>query len=280
VANEWSALRTVLLHRPGAEVEDIVDPNRLQMLEPLDPELIRRQHDDLADAYRKAGIQVLYVEPHSVPPANLMFVADLFFPTPEGVVVGRPASTVRAGEERIVAQRLAELGIPILRTIGGNGTFEGADAMWADSETVLLGTGLRTNRAGAKQVEGILRQMNVGAIFGELPHAAMHLMGTLRIVEERQAIAWPTLTPAAHIKALEDRGVEVLYVPDPHEAVYGAALNFVTLAPGRILMPAGNPKTQTYYEAHGIACETVHVDELKKAAGSIGCLTGVLARGA
>jgi len=45
----------------------------------------------------------------------LMFVSDLMFMTPEGAVLARPASTVRAGEERWVARRLAELGVPILK---------------------------------------------------------------------------------------------------------------------------------------------------------------------
>jgi arginine deiminase len=56
------------------------------------------------------------------------------------------------------------------------------------------------------------------------------------------------------------------------------ALNFVTLSPRRILMPAGNPVTQAFYEAAGITCHTVEVDELIRAAGAVGCLTGILER--
>jgi arginine deiminase len=56
------------------------------------------------------------------------------------------------------------------------------------------------------------------------------------------------------------------------------ALNVVTLGPRRVLMPARNPKTRAFYEEAGIACLSVAVDELIKAAGGIGCLTGVLER--
>jgi len=56
------------------------------------------------------------------------------------------------------------------------------------------------------------------------------------------------------------------------------ALNFVTLGPRWILMAAGNPISQAFYEAAGITCQTVEVDELVKAAGGIGCLTGILER--
>jgi hypothetical protein len=43
-------------------------------------------------------------------------------------------------------------------------------------------------------------------------------------------------------------------------------------------MAAGNPQTRAFLEAEGIVCQTVEVDELLKAAGRIGCLTGVLER--
>ena len=129
VGVEWSRLKAVLLHRPGPELEDLADPDVAQMLAPLDASRARKQHDALAQAYRNAGITVHYVEPSETPPPNLMFVADLMFTTPEGAIVGRPASTVRAGEERWVARRLSDLGVPILRCVRGRGTFEGADAL-------------------------------------------------------------------------------------------------------------------------------------------------------
>ena len=52
----------------------------------------------------------------------------------------------------------------------------------------------------------------------------------------------------------------------------------MTLGPREILMAAGNLVTQTFYENLGITCHMVEVDELGKAAGAIGCLTGVLER--
>jgi arginine deiminase len=43
-------------------------------------------------------------------------------------------------------------------------------------------------------------------------------------------------------------------------------------------MPAGRPITQAFYESLGVRCRTIVVDELIRAAGGIGCLTGVLRR--
>jgi arginine deiminase len=278
VATEWSPLQAVLLHRPGPELDRLADPDAVQMLAPLDTGRVRQQHDAIAQAYRQAGIAVHYVAPAETPPPNLMFVADLMFMTPEGAILGRPASTVRAGEERFIARRLVELGIPILRSVRGTGTFEGADASWVDPQTVLLATGLRTNAEGAAQVASLLHEMGVEVILVGLPYGVMHLMGELRFADRDLAIVRPGRVPYAAVAALRERGYTVLFLPDEGEAVRGMALNFTTLGPRRILMAAGNPITQALYEAAGITCQTVAVDELRKAAGGIGCLTGILQR--
>ncbi len=279
VASEWAPLKAVLLHPPGPELAQAKDPNELQLLDTVDAHRAHRQHDLLAQAYRDAGVAAYYVEPAETAPPNLMFVADLMFMTPEGAILGRPASTVRAGEERFVARRLAELGIPILRSIRGTGSFEGADAAWIDPETVLLATGLRTNVEGAAQVTGLLHEMGVEVVAVGLPYGAMHLMGQLRFADRDLAIAWPGRVPYAAVEALRARGYTVLFLPDEGEAERRMALNFVTLGPRRILMAAGNPISQAFYENAGIVCHTVEVDELAKAAGGIGCLTGILERG-
>jgi arginine deiminase len=278
VDSEWSPLKSVLLHRPGRELEGLVEPNAVQMLAPVEASRVAEQHDALAQAYRDAGVTVHYVEPDVIPSPNQMFVADLMFMTPEGAIVGRPASTVRAGEERWVARRLSALGIPILRSVRGQGTFEGADAVWIGPQTVLLSAGLRTNAEGAGQVATLLEEMGVDVIHVGLPYGAMHLMGQVRLADADLAIAWPGRVPYAAVEALRERGYTVLFLPDLEEAVKGFALNFVTLGPRRILLAGGNAVTEAFYEDVGITCHTVEIEELLKAAGGMGCLTGILER--
>jgi arginine deiminase len=275
--DEWSALRAVLLHRPGAELA-VADPDAAQLLEPVDPAGAAAEHEAMAQAYREEGVLVRAVEPAAAPTPNLMFCADLFLMTPEGAILGRPASTVRAGEERWIARRLADLGIPIVRMVRGRGTFEGADAMWLDATTVLIGLGLRTNAEGAAQVAAALGEMGVAAIQVDLPWGAMHLMGMLRIADRDLAIAWPGRLAIRGVEALRSRGYRVLFLPDGSAAERTTALNFVTLGPGRILMAEGYPVFERFFEKAGLACRTTPVAELRKAAGGIGCLTGILER--
>jgi arginine deiminase len=278
VASEWGPLQAVLIHRPGVEIEGLADPDAAQMLAPVDPAAMRRAHDALAEAYRRAGVAVHYLEPSTDPPPNTLFVRDLLFATPEGAILARPASTIRAGEERHVARRLTELGLPILRSVRGSGTFEGADALWVDEKTVLLTTGLRTNAEGAAQVESLFREMGVEVIRVGLPYGAMHLLGVLNFADRDLAVAWPGRVPYRAVEAVRERGYEVLWLPDEVEARQGMALNFVTLGPRRVLMPAGCPLTRATYEAAGISCQEMEIGELLKAAGGMGCLTGILSR--
>lgn len=276
---EWRRLKAVLLHRPGAELDAVAhDAEASLMLEPPDLGEVQAQHDALAAAYADAGVEVHYVEPPSLPPPNQLFAADLVAMTPEGAIVGRPASEVRAGEERWVARALGRLGVPVLRSVRGGGTFEGADLMWMGPRAALLARGLRTNGEGAAQVEATLEEMGVEVVQTPLPPETMHLMGQLRIVDRDLAFAWPGRFPEDAVRALEERGISVKFVPDREEARRGSSLNIVVLEARKVLMPAGNPRTRAFYEELGVECVTVEVDEIGKAAGSIGCLTAVLER--
>jgi N-dimethylarginine dimethylaminohydrolase len=266
------------MHRPGKELRHSARPDEVLMLEPLDAVQAGVQHDAVASAYKLAGVKVHYVEPPREPPPNQMFCADLLFATPEGVILGRQASAVRAGEERWVARRLGDLGIPIIRTVSGHGVFEGADAQWIATDTVLLCRGLRTNAPGAAQVASALREMDVEPIEVDAVPGTMHLMGQLRLVDAGRAVIWPGGLSGEVEALLQERGYELLRMPDEAELRRGLALNFVLLGPGHVLMPAGNPRSQAFLEASGVTCQVTAMDELAKAAGGIGCLTGVLWR--
>jgi len=277
IDSEWRTLRTVLLRRPGAEL-GVADVDTAQYLAPLDIGRAEAEHDRMAKAYRAAGVAVLDVADVPAPTPNRMFCADLFAMTPEGAILARPASTVRAGEEVAVAAALAAARVPILATLTGRATFEGADLMWLDPRTALVAHGLRTNLAAIEQIARRLEEIGAEAIAVDLPHGTMHLMGMLRIVDRDLAIAWPRRTPHRAVLALRERGYEIAFLPDEADAVLNRALNIVTLGPRRVLMPAGSPGLRAWYEGLGIAVTETPMDELRKAAGAVGCLTGIVAR--
>ena len=251
-------MHAVLLRRPGPELDAVTDFDAMQMRSDLSPDRVREQHDALAEAYRAAGVVVHYVERGRIDKPNAMFVRDLMLMTPEGAIVTRPASTVRAGEERLVAEALAQLGVPILMSVHGSGTFEGADVIWVDEHLCFLAEGLRTNEEGADQVERMLREIGVAEVVRVgLPHGAMHLDGLLAILDRDLAVVWPRRTPFKVVDTLRKRGFRFIEVDDEREAQDCLPMNFVALAPGEILMPAGGLAMRQRYEAAGVRCHVV-----------------------
>ncbi len=279
VSSECGTLHAVLLRRPGEELDGVVDFDAAQMRADVLPEVARQQHDALAAAYRAHGVSVHYVDRTRVDKPNAVFIRDLMLMTPEGAIVTRPASTVRAGEERFVAEALACLGVPILMTVHGGGTFEGADVCWVDRDLCFLAEGLRTNREGADQVERMLREIGVREVVRVgLPYGAMHLDGLLSVLDRDLAVVWPRRTPYAIVQTLARRGFRLIEVEDEVEAQSCLPMNGVALAPGVLLMPAGGNRLRAAYEAAGVVCHTVDVSELIKAGGGIHCMTGFLKR--
>ncbi len=278
INSEWMRLKQVLLHPPGPEFTSITNPDEYQMLEIPDWKLAREQHFLLADTYKNLGVAVTYVEPGISSSPNQIFCADLLFMTPEGVILARPASKIRAGEERWVARRLTNLGIPILRTLQGKAVFEGADALWINNKSVLIGRGLRTNSEAIIQIKEVLNRMGIEVIPVDLPIGTMHLMGILRFIDHDFVITWSYRLAWKAIEAIKTNGYRIHFVPDEKEADNNGAVNFVTVGPREIIMSAGNPNTQEYLESQNVTCHTVEVCELQKAAGGIGCLTGILER--
>lgn len=277
--SEWRPLKAVVLHKPGEELAaSLDDPESVLMLEPLDIERAQSQHEEMARVYRELGVEVHYIDPAATPTPNLMFCADLFVMSPQGAILARPAGQVRAGEERWLARRLADLGVPILKTLTGDATFEGADLIWLDKKTAMVGRGHRTNQEAITQITTVLREIGCETLAVDLPYGTMHFMGMLRIADRNLAICWPRRTPLATVRALMDRGYEVVCPPCEDDAQSYRAMNFVTLGPRKIMMVAGLPRFEPFFEDLGIECVKVRTDELSKAAGNIGCLTGVLSR--
>ena len=173
-----------------------IDFDAMQMRSDLCPErrarATRRARRRLPRGRRRRPLR----RTRTIDKPNAMFVRDLMLMTPEGAIVTRPASTVRAGEERLVAEALARLGVPILMSVHGRGPSRAPTSSGSTSDLCFLAEGLRTNEEGADQVERMLREIGVADVVRVgLPHGAMHLDGLLAIIDRDLAVVWPRRTP-------------------------------------------------------------------------------------
>jgi N-dimethylarginine dimethylaminohydrolase len=276
--SEVGFLKAVLLRRPGKEIEGIQDPGDCRWLAVMEPNKAREQHDELAEVYRSQGVIVHYVEQMREDRPNALFMRDNVLMTPEGAIVGRQAMACRRGEERYAAQALADLGVPLLRTVSGKGVFETACCLWADEETVILGTGNRANREGARQVEEVLLQGGVRSVLHmSIPYGYAHIDSIISFVDRKTAVIDPLRFPWDLWTALKDRGFTLLEAPSAEETK-NLALNFVALSPGNILLAAGFPETKRFLEKNGVDVLEIDITELRKGWGSLHCMTAVLKR--
>jgi len=279
VASEVDDLKAVLMRRPGREVDDF-DYRRARFMAPVDAEMMRAEHDRLTAVYRQHGVAVHYIEAQRDDRPNALFCRDLVFMTPEGAILARPAMQMRRGEERYAALALAGLGVPIIKTVSGDGFFEGAMGMWVDRETVILATGARTNRSGYDQVAGELTRMGVTQIVPmAIPYGHAHIDGLLNFAAQDVAMIHASQVPYDVVAVLKQKGFNILEAPSQTEAKQNLAINFVALKPGLVVQAGGNPRTRAVLEAAGIEVLTVDIPEILKGAGAIHCMTAFLKRG-
>jgi N-dimethylarginine dimethylaminohydrolase len=279
VSSEVDTLKAVLMRRPGKEIEGF-DYLKVRFKAPIDPELFREQHDKLAQVYRNYGVKVYYVEEQREDRPNSVFMRDLVFMTPEGAIITRPAMAERRGEERYAAQTLAKLGVPIVRTINGDGIFEGANGMWVDRHTVILATGSRTNKSGYEQVEYELRRMGVTEIIHmQIPYGHAHIDGLLNFASHDIAMIFAPQVPYDVCDALRKKGITLLEAPSQTEAKETLGVNFVAIKPGLVVQPSGNPRCKELLEKNGIEVITVDISEILKGWGGVHCATVFLKRG-
>lgn len=281
VNSEYGSLKKVLLYKPQKQSPRIRSPERVQHLRPLKWNHFRKETSALKKTFQSNGVEVLELEATEFenPPPNLMFLRDHFFMTPWGAILGRMASSIRAGEEKWAQSAIAKAGIPILQMIRGIGTFEGADAIWIHPRLVAIGIGNRTNQEGFFQIRKILSEFGVETQALLLPSSVQHLLGLVQIIDKNVTLMRTSIASKKAIKIFEKNSYQIIGVPEHEEVVHRQGMNVVALGPKRILMPAGCVKLKELYKSHHIKIASeVSINEYLNAAGGIACATAILSR--
>ncbi|MBX3219448.1 MAG: hypothetical protein KF795_02945 [Labilithrix sp.] len=275
-ASETAPLLEVVMGWPPDTLVSRRPADEDLLLERPDLRRMRAQALLIEGYFRAHGVSVHWVCDAEAPP-NIVFMRDLFFMTPEGAIIARPAAHQRAGEARIVAARLAELGAPILATVHGRGCFEGADALWLDDRTVLIGLG-RTNEEGAAQVEHVLSTIGATAIRVAVPPRIQHLLGAVTLVEPGCAILHARAEGTEIETVLRAHGIYVAILEEDDELTLSRAMNLVVLDGGKFVMPAGAPRAADRYRRTGWSPDALEIGEYLKCGGGLGCLVGIFRR--
>lgn len=271
-----AALRSVLVKRPDENFA-VADPVAWHYDGRPDLESAQAEHDALVALLRAAGSEIIYHDTPQPGRADAIFAFDPALITEAGAVILSMGKEQRRGEEAAMATRLQELGIPILATLHDDARAEGGDLLWLDHDTLAVGQGLRTNYAGLCQLREVLQPLGITVLPVELPYysgpeACLHLLSLLSLVDEKLAVAYPSLLVVSFWQELKRRGIQLLEVPAAEFASMGT--NVLALAPRRCLMLEGNPATRRRLEAAGCSVVTYRGNEISlKAEGGPTCLT-------
>ena len=111
-----------------------------------------------------------------------------------------------------------------------------------------------------------------------IPFGHAHVDGLMAMIDHDLAMIFPWQTPHDVWRALRERGIEVLEAPSVDEVKYHSAINFVALAPRKVLMAKGAPQTCDLLARHGVEIIEVDIDELRKGWGALHCMTAFLKR--
>lgn len=285
VCCEFGRLKAVLLCRPHPYIKNITDPQAVLHAKKIDYAAILKEYEQIVKVYKKFNIKVFFINiplqylGDKMALYNIMFTRDIFFMTPRGAIVSRMSSVVRRGEVSHAQRTLQNLGIPVCKIIDGEGTFEGADALWVNKKLVMLAVGNRTNRAGFLQVQKQLGKDDIKCMPVSAPPGVLHLLGALQFIDSDTALAREELIGLEILDFLERAKIKVSLIPDSTEIRKRHALNFVIISPRKIIMPKGCPRTKRLYERLGIkVAAELAVSELVNAGGGLACATGILAR--
>lgn len=288
--SEVGTLRSILLHRPGVEMHTIDESKWNEEAGALigdngswywrdrkgpNLELMQKQHDHFADVLRSEGVEVVYLDEVSPDRPKSVFTRDLGIAVPGGVILGRFAPAMRRGEEKTALRTLGKLGVPILRTVHGTGTFEGGNFAYINNKYAAIGLSSRSNEEGIRQVRETLAVMGIEVLSVPLTGYALHLDGAFSMVDVDLALVNVTKLPYWFLEKLKELGIKTV---DVHPDDNWYAINCVPVRPGKVIMTTGSDRTVERLGKVGVEVIQIEYDEILKNGGGPRCSSMPLIR--
>jgi N-dimethylarginine dimethylaminohydrolase len=279
-------LRRVIVKRPAEAFQstDRIDAQwrALGYTEPPDLSRAAIEHERFVALVTSLGAEVLYLPSDSRAGLDSVYTHDPALITNSGMVIFQTGKVARRGEGRALADALKGWGVPVFAWIDGDATAEGGDLVWLDPHMLLAGRGFRTNAAGVEALRRILAPLQVQVIEVQLPYwqgpdECLHLMSFISMLDDDLAVIYPKMMPVALYELLEERGIEMIEIPEAELMSQGC--NVLAVAPRQIVMLAGNPITRSRLEAAGCTVREFEGAEISiKGAGGPTCLTRPILR--
>lgn len=276
VKDGTSRLKKVLVSRPQflkpAPINEIAKKWKDTV---MDVPTMLREHELFVGAYKKAGVEVEFLEPDEERP-NSVFARDFGGCVKEGYIMGRFKLDMRYKEHIDYKKRMEELGIPMIGEVK-EGLFEGGDFMFMNEHWVAVGMADRTNEAGLVEIKKILEPLGYEVTGVLLKKEYLHLDMCFNLVDDHLAVSYRQGLPEEFRELLAKRNIEIIDVPE--EAIYLHGCNLQALGEHRVLSLKQNECVNEKLAAKGMEVIELDITEILKAGGGPHCMTFPLLRG-
>jgi N-dimethylarginine dimethylaminohydrolase len=283
IDSEYGVLRDVLLGSPesfrwlgeeNAQYSALVR-DTLRRGFRFDRELALRQHAEMVDAYRQAGVSVHLLSARAELP-YAVYARDSNFMTPFGAVVTQLANPRRRGEYANVLRFYLETGIPVYDLVSA-GNFEGGDFNMIEPGCVLIGyTGLRGEEVAARQVGGWMEAEGIEVRYAPIDEYYVHIdLMVCMLAEKLCAVCLDTTDPEI-VDWLRSRRIEILPVSFRETMALGC--NVVALGNDKVLSTQAAPELNGKLRALGMTVYDPDMSQFQLAGGGVHCMCQPLRR--
>ena len=234
-------------------------------------------YEIFVDLLKSFDIEIFYLPEDKSTSLDSIYTHDPCVVSNKGVVICNMGKKARKPEVNSMKKFFHSIEVPILGKIQSPGTLEGGDVVWINEKTIAVGEGYRTNKEGIEQLKLLLSDQVETVITVSIPHwngpdDCLHLMSNLSPIDHDLYLVYSRLLPVSFIKYLLDQNIELIDVPDDEYESMGC--NVLAIAPRKVIMISGNPKTKQLLENKGVEIHTYDGSEISiKGAGGPTCLT-------
>jgi N-dimethylarginine dimethylaminohydrolase len=249
---------------------------------PPDFTTAQSQHEILCGLLRESGSEVVCLPATESLTLDAVYAHDASLATDFGLVLMNPGKPNRVAEARAHGDFSAQLRIPLSGEMRPPGNSEAGDIVWLDAQTLLIGDGYRTNKAGIEQMRALFSQNKVEVLSAPLPYGAgpsacLHLMSLMSMLDERTILVDLPWLAVETVELLKARGFRLI------EIEYGErdtlACNVLALGRKRLVALEENARTNERMRTAGFDVRTFPGSEICiNGAGGPTCLTRPLLR--
>ena len=298
INHESGTLKRVMVHHPGKELELAnANPVAHHFDIPVDIKRFISDHQELVDALKDAGVEVLHVRDliadnkemleQSYRAPNLVFVRYSSTMTSDGAFLFRMGLSSRRVETPVISAAHNANGVPIALKMEEPETFEGGGFAVLEGKTAVAGLCDRSTQGALDQMGDYLLESRLSDLWItiKMPKGIVHIDGEFCELPGKVALTHPEVMndlptkfrtrdetwEGSFVEWLKEDGWDILEITD--QECFDMAANFVTIDKDLAFHYTGNPRVMKEANERGIDVVQIPGEEMRKGMGGLHCMT-------